>query len=149
MDKKGQSALEYLMTYGWALVVIVIVIVALVFLINPSQVGTSGCTGFEKIPIANFQLNSGGLTLRTTNETGRALSLVTATAIFDANTASEQRDLATEFDGTQAMQANAAGTMTFTAPTTLNAGSHAVDLVLSYFDGDFTRQVSGSCKGTI
>ncbi len=28
-DKKGQSALEYLMTYGWALVVIVIVIAAL------------------------------------------------------------------------------------------------------------------------
>ena len=28
-NNKGQSALEYLMTYGWALVVIVIVIAAL------------------------------------------------------------------------------------------------------------------------
>ena len=29
MDKRGQSALEYLMTYGWALVVIVVVVAAL------------------------------------------------------------------------------------------------------------------------
>jgi hypothetical protein len=34
MDNKVQSILEYLMTYGWAFVVIAIVVVALVFLLG-------------------------------------------------------------------------------------------------------------------
>src|SRR3989344_8152246 len=72
-DKRGQSALEYLMTYGWALIVIVIVIAALVFLINPQQVGTEGCTGFARLPIGNFQVSEAGLTVKITNETGRSL----------------------------------------------------------------------------
>ena len=35
-EKKGQSALEYLMTYGWGLVVVAVVIAALVLLTNPA-----------------------------------------------------------------------------------------------------------------
>lgn len=43
-SKKGQSALEYLMTYGWALIVIVIVIGALMLLVgNPTQ-ASKGCS---------------------------------------------------------------------------------------------------------
>src|SRR3989344_1883782 len=93
---KGQSALEYLMTYGWALVVIVIVVAALVFLINPSQVGGQSCTGFQKMPIGNFQISTSGLSFKATNQTGRALSAVqfagkftqggTITYVMDANT---------------------------------------------------------------
>ncbi|MBI5884854.1 hypothetical protein HZB89_02020 [archaeon] len=47
MNSKGQSALEYLMTYGWALVVMVIVIAALVALdvFNLGAV-TDTCAGF-------------------------------------------------------------------------------------------------------
>ncbi len=33
MNKKGQAALEYLMTYGWALIVIAIVVGVLVFIV--------------------------------------------------------------------------------------------------------------------
>ncbi len=49
MENKGQSALEYLMTYGWALVVIVIVIAALFAfgIFNPPSTGT--CTGLDKL----------------------------------------------------------------------------------------------------
>jgi len=39
MERKGQSALEYLMTYGWALVTVVIVVAALFAfgIFNPSE----------------------------------------------------------------------------------------------------------------
>jgi hypothetical protein len=47
MNSKGQAALEYLMTYGWALVVMVVVIAALVALdvFNLGSV-TDTCAGF-------------------------------------------------------------------------------------------------------
>jgi len=34
MEKRGQAALEYLMTYGWALIVIAIVVGVLVFIVS-------------------------------------------------------------------------------------------------------------------
>jgi len=43
MDRKAQSALEYLMTYGWALVVIAIIIGALVLLLGQSTTAQT-CT---------------------------------------------------------------------------------------------------------
>ena len=43
MNKRGQAALEYLMTYGWALIVIAIVIGVLVFIVA-SPTSTIKCT---------------------------------------------------------------------------------------------------------
>jgi len=47
MKKKGQGALEYLMTYGWALLIIVVVAAALYALgvLNPATYSQSRCTG--------------------------------------------------------------------------------------------------------
>ena len=48
MRKKGQSAMEYLMTYGWAILIVIVVVAALyamgVFKITPS-VSCSPCFG--------------------------------------------------------------------------------------------------------
>ena len=41
MERRGQSALEYLMTYGWALIVIAIVIGVLIYV---TSTGTGGVT---------------------------------------------------------------------------------------------------------
>jgi len=56
LDKKGQSALEYLMTYGWALVVIVVV-VAVLYALGVFNIGGSieTCTGF---PAGQFTYGS-------------------------------------------------------------------------------------------
>lgn len=76
MEHKGQSALEYLMTYGWALVVIVIAVAALVVLINPSQLQGSRCDA----KIGPFSLSSESSVLPTavnfvmTNTLGVAVS---------------------------------------------------------------------------
>ena len=46
---KGQGALEYLMTYGWALLIIVVVGAALYSLgvLNPATYTQSSCTGLQ------------------------------------------------------------------------------------------------------
>ena len=46
LKRKGQAAMEFLMTYGWALLVVLIVIAALAFfgLLNPSRYLPEKCT---------------------------------------------------------------------------------------------------------
>ena len=41
MKTKAQAALEYLMTYGWALIIIATVIGILVFVASPTDSGTT------------------------------------------------------------------------------------------------------------
>ncbi|MCX8158404.1 MAG: hypothetical protein N3D73_01940 [Candidatus Diapherotrites archaeon] len=53
---KGQSALEYLMTYGWALIVIVVIIAALFLLIGNPTSGTSTCTVGGKLQYSTQNL---------------------------------------------------------------------------------------------
>ena len=78
-EQKGQSALEYLMTYGWALIVILIVIVAvIVFWIQPSQVGGNTCSTTSGILVTNHQLSatSDDLSLILSNQTAASLTNV-------------------------------------------------------------------------
>ena len=60
--KRGQAAIEYLMTYGWALLVIAIVIVALYVIMN-TQVRSEKCvtsTGFSCDPVPQVFVDSNG-----------------------------------------------------------------------------------------
>ena len=50
MNKKGQSSLEYLMSYGWALVMVVIIVGILVFIISsPAKTDTFSITNSTEI----------------------------------------------------------------------------------------------------
>jgi len=145
-EKRGQSALEYLMTYGWALIVIVIVIAALVFLINPTQIGTENCTGFQKLPIGAFKLGATGLEMKVTNMTGRAISAVEFIGIFDNGeiiTAILDGDV-----GNTTIAANSEASLVFSTVATLE-GSQSIDLNVTYWDGYYTRPATATCKGTI
>ncbi len=67
---KGQGALEYLMTYGWALLVIVVVGAALYGLgvLNPSTYAKSACTGFMYFNHMDHKMTSeGNFTVRVNN----------------------------------------------------------------------------------
>ena len=141
-DKRGQSALEYLMTYGWALIVIVIVIAALVFLINPQQVGTEGCTGFARLPIGNFQVSEAGLTVKITNETGRSLQDVQFSGTF-----TQGSTVNSVTDANTTIAVNAEKDVVYA--TLLTTGAVTADLNVTYHDGDFTRSATASCKGTV
>ncbi|MBI4209886.1 MAG: hypothetical protein HY544_00040 [Candidatus Diapherotrites archaeon] len=139
-DRKGQSALEYLMTYGWALIVIVVVIAALYFIIPKTQ--------------AQCSLTSGNLTLDsyTLSASNMNLSVVTGPGKLDSNI----NLLATVTTGTGAFatDTNTAGPVQpgtkFTktlGTTTALSGNVSIDLTLTYYDGTFTQQAKGRCSG--
>ena len=50
MDSKGQEALEYILTYGWALIVIVIVVGVLIFIVSTP----SGNSNLKELAADNF-----------------------------------------------------------------------------------------------
>ena len=80
LNKKGQAALEYLMTYGWALVVIAIVIGVLIFMgiLKAPSAGT--CTGLDKLAYADHTISSdGNFTIYLSNGTGKQITSVQAT----------------------------------------------------------------------
>ena len=149
MDKKGQSALEYLMTYGWALVVIVIVIAALVFLIQPSQVGGNTCSPTSGILITNHQVSAGSdnIQLILSNQTGATLSSldinVTGTIAGDSTiTASPSNPYNTTLGTTSE-------TKTITLTPVFDAGQYSLTIAFGYNDRDgLARAVTSTCNGT-
>ncbi|MFH1424683.1 MAG: hypothetical protein ABIG20_03305 [archaeon] len=59
-NKKGQTAMEYLMTYGWAIIIVVIVGVALwrLGVFTPSA-GTVA-SGFEEFQVTDYTITAAG-----------------------------------------------------------------------------------------
>ena len=57
-SKRSQSALEYMMTYGWAILIIVIVAVILysMGIFNPSSSVTTASTGFSPFVISSTKV---------------------------------------------------------------------------------------------
>ena len=75
---RGQSAMEYLMTYGWAILVIIIVIAVLFYIgvLNPRNVTPTSCTFPPGISCASFKLTtSGALFLSIGQATGKRIML--------------------------------------------------------------------------
>lgn len=64
---KGQGALEYLMTYGWALLIIVVVGAALFALGIFSPQTKSVCTGFQYYTYSNQKMTTTQYTLEVLN----------------------------------------------------------------------------------
>jgi hypothetical protein len=86
-DSKGQTALEYLMTYGWMLLIIGIVGVVLyqygVFT-PPST--PPGCTGFSQAkPIDWRATSNGSLTLTLVNDAGTKIQITSVNATIFNN----------------------------------------------------------------
>jgi hypothetical protein len=73
MMRKGQGAMEYLMTYGWALLVIIIVGAALFALgvLNPATYQQKTCSGFQYFTYVDHKLNTSALVLNLRNANQR------------------------------------------------------------------------------
>ncbi|MDP7079798.1 MAG: Calx-beta domain-containing protein [Candidatus Undinarchaeales archaeon] len=64
MTKRAQASLEFLMSYGWMFIIIVIAGAALYSagIINPSTYRKTGCVGFEKMHYRDHQFRATGTT---------------------------------------------------------------------------------------
>lgn len=82
--KRGQSALEYLVTYGWAILAVVIIAGVLWYfgIFNPSRfAGEKQCGGFSAFVCQDFRVNTTGhLAMVLNNKVGGTVSSVNVTS---------------------------------------------------------------------
>jgi hypothetical protein len=148
--KKAQSAMEYLMTYGWAILIVIIVAAALFALgvFNPATYTQSTATGFQnfQIPAGGWQFTSGGqLTIQLKNMAGANINITSVQATYAGSSQTNST-----YSGT--IGPGSAYTYIVTGLSTAAAGSsYSVDVTISYTNLDTTLsfQSTGKVTGTV
>jgi len=96
--RKGQSAMEYLMTYGWAILVIIIVIAVLFYIgvLNPRNVTPTSCTFPPGISCSSFKLTTSNiLTVRIGQAVGRRINVTNVSCLQAGATTPSSWNLST------------------------------------------------------
>jgi len=77
MPRKSQAALEFLTTYGWAFLVILIMIGALAYfgILNPTKVLPNRCNFGAEFQCVDYQMNASGLKLKLKSNVGRPINI--------------------------------------------------------------------------
>ncbi len=89
LDNRSQSALEYMMTYGWAILIIVIVALILytMGIFSPSSSSQPFTyLGSTEVPITNVAANSTFMQVTLSNQYGFTIHLVNVTISVDGST---------------------------------------------------------------
>ena len=76
MNKKAQAGLEYLVTYGWALVIIATVIGVLVFIVSMPPDIVFASSRPDKLMIKGGSINAGSVEISVQNITGGQIRIV-------------------------------------------------------------------------
>ena len=87
--RKGQATFDFLMTYGWA-IAIVVVIAAMLFTLGVFDAGGllgTKAAGFSGVAVQGWQLTSGGvLSIRLTDQTGQEINITGMSATIGNET---------------------------------------------------------------
>jgi uncharacterized protein (UPF0333 family) len=141
-NKKGQAAMEFLMTYGWAILAAVIVIAVLAYfgVFSPSTYVPNQC-----VISAPFGCNAGvasttGITLEIRNGAGEALN-VTSVVVANCNTTSNIGTVAADSLTTVAVACAPDAASKFKGDITVNYKKAGSNLELSS-SGSIVSKVS-------
>jgi hypothetical protein len=130
-DQRGQAAMEFLMTYGWAILVVLVAIGALAYfgVLNPSRFLPSSCTIAPGIGCDEFKATATTTQLLLRNGLGSDLTLVDV-ALSGCSDSLEADGDDTWTDGTVLGGTDG---ITLTSCTNGAAGSRVkTDVVLTY-----------------
>ena len=147
-SRKGQAALDFLMTYGWA-IALVVIIAAVLFALGIFDVSNftgSRAAGFSGVAVTGWNMNAAGtMSLKFANQVGQRISIdtvnvtigntsiVTALPAAPLNTGQTSETLSTVSNfGTQAV-----------------GSGYTAKVVISYTDrsSDFDYSSSGTLTG--
>ena len=144
------------MTYGWALVVIVIAVAALVVLINPSTIQGDQCDAkFGPFTVSQSNISATQAQLVLVNQTGQTVnfSSVDVNGTSNGTTAYDETITnTTQFDP------NETTTVTLTLPNGagagqnpgLGTGAYNLTFSITYTAGQLSNvTAAGNCRGTI
>jgi len=150
-DSRGQAALEYLMTYGWAILVILVVGIALwqMGVFNPPST-PPGCSGFSQLMPLDSQYISSTKTLKVivSNEAGTKLQIMNTNATIGT-------DISTAYNLLPAdpkMRPGASTTITYDFASAKAKGDYyRANIVLEYTNtlSGIIHKSSGYCWGTV
>ncbi|MDP2666891.1 MAG: hypothetical protein Q8P05_05335 [Candidatus Diapherotrites archaeon] len=153
INQKGQSALEYLMTYGWALVVIVIAVAALVVLINPSTIQGNQCDSrFGQFTVSQSNITADTTDFVLVNQTGQGVTLQTLdiTGRHGGGTTYAQTAQLILGIGPGSLAPNESKIVTLDQDPNLASGSYDLVYSFTYDAGQLTGLAAGGgCRGTI
>jgi uncharacterized protein (UPF0333 family) len=147
-NKKAQSAMEYLMTYGWAILIVIIVAAALYALgvFNPATFTGRTATGFQTIgaPTDWNLAGSGALTLNLQNaKMATALTIYNMTATISGNST-------TSSNFNMVLGPGASNSTSFTIYPTQTAGStYSVRVSVVYSAGGLLHTDTGTVTGVV
>ena len=84
--KKGQAAMEFLMTYGWAILVVLVVIGALAYfgVLSPSNLLPEKCTFPVSMSCTDFSVTGSNIQLILLNGAGRDMTVTRISAASEA-----------------------------------------------------------------
>lgn len=91
IGKKGQSALEYLMTYGWAILIIIIVGGVLYYygVFSPGKLVGESKIGFSKVDVDAWTIDTSGATpvmkIKLVNKVGKDINITNVTVTDGTN----------------------------------------------------------------
>jgi hypothetical protein len=151
MKMKGQTAVEYLMTYGWAILIILIVAGVLAYYGIFAPAGFLGPTarGFGQIQVLNpwaVAASTGTVTLNLANRVGGAVNVSTIDVTIDASpyncTFSPEVNIAS---GADAVASCALGAISGAS----SGGSYSATVVINYRYPADAASAAFSTSGTI
>ncbi len=133
MSKKSQAALEFIMTYGWAILVVLVAIGALSYfgVLNPGRYLPAKCTLQPGIACTDSKVTNGGaggvgqMTIRITNSIGSDISGIT---VKTSNCGTDS--------STPSLVNGASATYTITCAATLSTSKYSGQLNVSYVIND-------------
>ncbi|MFH2105775.1 MAG: hypothetical protein ABII22_00815 [Candidatus Micrarchaeota archaeon] len=148
-EKKGQAAIDFLMTYGWAIVLIILVAAAL-FALGIFDTGSfvgNKAAAFTEIQVVGFKLvEDGTLTVKLQNQVGKTINIDTINATY-SNVSIESSPAVTNLG-----VGKSTGTLTVGDLGTFTKGtSFKVDLNIGYTDvsSGFTYSEAGTLNGVV
>ena len=150
MNMKAQTAMEYLMTYGWAILIVIIVGAALYALgiFNPATYTQSTATGFQgfQVPTGGWQFTNGGqLTVQLKNLAGSNVNITSVQATYAGQAVANSTASNTFAPGDTY-------TIIVSGLSTASSGSaYSIPVTISYTNVDtgLTFTSSGTVTGTV
>jgi len=155
--KKAQSAMEYLMTYGWAILIVIIVAAALYALgiFNPATYTGRIPTGFTTLGApTDWDLTSdGNFSIIMKNSLASQITVYTVTATMGTNT--DTWNTTPDLGATYLQMGPGSTYSALPATTGLDLGtptsgtSYSVDVSILYNSGGFDHTETGTVTGTV
>jgi hypothetical protein len=152
-SNKGQAALEFLMTYGWAILVVLIVIGALAYfgVLNPNILVPPKCTLETGLSCKDYRITEDKITLSLENGMGKGI-VIQKVSVYQVGTGA---NMGRCLNGTTLMAVTVGngreGALEIYCQTPLvNTGrKEKFDLNITYYYQDSTAAYNHTMKGEI